>query len=478
MASSYTTSFGIEKIGSGEQSGAWGTTTNHNLDILDRISSYKAVAITTNADTHTLTVREASPGSGTENLQDGMYRVIKFTGALDSNCTVTVAPNTTAAFFIIINATTDSGSSGPYSVILTQGSGANITVENGKSATVYMDGAGSGAAVIDALSNLQLATITASGDITSSGTFNALGDTAASDKAAMGYTSAEGLILTGQGSTNDVTIKNDADADVITIATGATNVDVVGDLTASTLNADGDTAASDNAAIGYTSAEGIIITGQGSTNDITLKNDADAEVCGVPTGTDDLRFPDDAKTEWGTGGDLQIYHDASNSYITDNGTGNLKIGSGNQVDILGTAETLATFVDDGAVSLYHNNGVKIATTATGIQITGTALATTDTDTSNTGSVTLDFETNQNFILTFTGNVTLANPTTEQLGQSGIIICIQDGTGSRTLSLGTDYETAGAAGITLSTAANAVDIIPYFVQSASNILLGAVQKAFA
>ena len=478
MASSYTTSFGIEKIGSGEQSGAWGTTTNHNLDILDRISSYKAVAITTNADTHTLTVREASPGSGTENLQDGMYRVIKFTGALDSNCTVTVAPNTTAAFFIIINATTDSGSSGPYSVILTQGSGANITVENGKSATVYMDGAGSGAAVIDALSNLQLATITASGDITSSGTFNALGDTAASDKAAMGYTSAEGLILTGQGSTNDVTIKNDADADVITIATGATNVDVVGDLTASTLNADGDTSASDSAAIGYTSAEGIIITGQGSTNDITLKNDADGEVCGVPTGTDDLRFPDDAKAEWGTGGDLQIYHDASNSYITDNGTGNLKIGSGNQVDILGTAETLATFVDDGAVSLYHNDGVKIATTATGIQVTGTALATTDTDTSNTGDVTLDFQTNQNFVLTFTGNVTLVNPSTEQVGQSGIIVCIQDGTGSRTLSLGTDYETAGAAGITLSTAADAVDIIPYFVQSASNILLGAVQKAFA
>ena len=478
MASSYTTSFGIEKIGSGEQSGAWGTTTNHNLDILDRISSYKAVAITTNADTHTLTVREASPGSGTENLQDGMYRVIKFTGALDSNCTVTVAPNTTAAFFIIINATTDSGSSGPYSVILTQGSGANITVENGKSATVYMDGAGSGAAVIDALSNLQLATITASGDITSSGTFNALGDTAASDKAAMGYTSAEGLILTGQGSTNDVTFKNDADADVITIATGATNVDVVGDLTAATLNADGDTSASDNAAIGYTSAEGIIITGQGSTNDITLKNDADGEVCGVPTGTDDLRFPDDAKAEWGTGGDLQIYHDASNSYITDNGTGNLKIGSGNQVDILGTAETLATFVDDGAVSLYHNDGVKIATTATGIQVTGTALATTDTDTSNTGDVTLDFQTNQNFVLTFTGNVTLVNPSTEQVGQSGIIVCIQDGTGSRTLSLGTDYETAGAAGITLSTAADAVDIIPYFVQSASNILLGAVQKAFA
>ena len=218
MASTYTTSFGIEKIGSGEQSGAWGDTTNHNIDILDRIASYKAVALS--GSTHTLTVREASPGSGTENLQDGMYRVIKFTGALGANNTVTIAPNTTSAFFIIINATTDSGSSGPYSVILTQGSGANITVANGKSAIVYMDGAGSGAAVIDALSNLQLATLTSSGDLTSSGTVNVLGDTSAGDAAAVGYTSVEGLILTGQGSTNDVTIKNDADADVIEIPTG------------------------------------------------------------------------------------------------------------------------------------------------------------------------------------------------------------------------------------------------------------------
>jgi hypothetical protein len=105
-------------------------------------------------------------------------------------------------------------------------------------------------------------------------------------------------------------------------------------------------------------------------------------------------------------------------------------------------------------------------------------ADTSTDTSNTGNVALDFSQFQNFILTFTGNVTLTNPTTEVIGQSGFIICIQDGTGSRTLSLGTDYETAGARGFTLSTAANSVDLIPYVVQSASNILLGRVQRAFA
>jgi hypothetical protein len=103
---------------------------------------------------------------------------------------------------------------------------------------------------------------------------------------------------------------------------------------------------------------------------------------------------------------------------------------------------------------------------------------TDTDTSNSGSVTLNFNTNQNFVLTLTGNVTLANPSTEATGQCGFIIFIQDGTGGRTVSLGTDYETAGGAGLTLSTAASAVDIVPYVVQSSSNILLGTPQLAFS
>ena len=267
MASSYTTSFGIEKIGSGEQSGAWGDTTNHNIDILDRIASYKSVGLS--GSTHTLTVREASPGSGTENLQDGMYRVIKFTGALGANNTVTVAPNTTSAFFIMINATTDSGSSGPYSVILTQGSGANITIANGKSAIVYMDGAGSGAAVIDAISNLQLATILSSGDITAAGTLNVTGDTAAGDDAAIGYTAAEGLILTGQGSTNDVTIKNDADADVLEIPTGTTNVTVVGDFTASGNIATNDSQAQFSKGADVASATALPVLKDGNYFDVT-----------------------------------------------------------------------------------------------------------------------------------------------------------------------------------------------------------------
>ena len=65
------------------------------------------------------------------------------------------------------------------------------------------------------------------------GTVEPSGDTASGDNAAIGYTSTEGLILTGQGSTNDVTIKNDADETVLSIPTGTTNVTVAGNLTAS-----------------------------------------------------------------------------------------------------------------------------------------------------------------------------------------------------------------------------------------------------
>ena len=103
---------------------------------------------------------------------------------------------------------------------------------------------------------------------------------------------------------------------------------------------------------------------------------------------------------------------------------------------------------------------------------------TDTDTSNAGSVTLDFDTNQNFVLTLTDNVTLANPSTESVGQSGFIVFIQDSTGGRTVSLGTDYETAGGAGLTLSSAASTTDIVPYVVAASGRILLGAPQLAFA
>ena len=121
---------------------------------------------------------------------------------------------------------------------------------------------------------------------------------------------------------------------------------------------------------------------------------------------------------------------------------------------------------------------KMTLSSTGVLTANVVLGGTDTDTSNTGNVTLDFSAQQNFVLTLTGNTTLVNPSTESVGQSGFIAFIQDGTGGRTITLGTDYETAGGVGLSLTTAASATDLVPYVVVAANRILLGQPQKAFS
>ena len=137
-------------------------------------------------------------------------------------------------------------------------------------------------------------------------------------------------------------------------------------------------------------------------------------------------------------------------------------------------------IDESSVAITGGtiNGTTIGASTASTGVFTTAVASTETDTSNTGSVTLDFSADQNFVLTLTGNVTLANPSTEIVGQSGFIVFIQDGTGGRTVSLGTDYETASGAGLTLSSAASTTDIVPYVVAASGRILLGAPQLAFS
>ena len=130
----YVNDLRLKEIGTGESSGTWGTETNTNLELIGEALGFGTEAITTNADTHTTTVADGSTDPGR-----AMY--IKYTGALDSNCTITIAPNTMSRVHFIENATTDSGSSGPYSIIISQGTGANVTIPNGDVKAVYLDGA-------------------------------------------------------------------------------------------------------------------------------------------------------------------------------------------------------------------------------------------------------------------------------------------------------------------------------------------------
>ena len=93
--------------------------------------------------------------------------------------------------------------------------------------------------------------------------------------------------------------------------------------------------------------------------------------------TGDVTFGDNNKAIFGTGSDLQIYHNASNSYIEDTGTGNLNLrtnGTSVRIDSTGAAQLAATFVPTGAQTFYYNNSQKLATTTSGIDVTGTVTA--------------------------------------------------------------------------------------------------------
>ena len=191
---------------------------------------------------------------------------------------------------------------------------------------------------------------------------------------------------------------------------------------------------------------------------------------------------DDVKTYWGTGDDLEIYHDASNSYIKDTGTGALISWASANYIRGSSGEDMIKATTGGAVEAYFSNSKKFETTTNGVTVTGVATTTQSnsaiyTNQAATGSVALDFTTYTHFHLKLTGNLTLTNPTTEISGSSGLIWLKQDTSGSRTLSLGTDYETPASAGHTLSTAANSIDVIPYYVVQGGSIVLGQVQRAF-
>ena len=132
MASTYTANSGIEKPGTGEQSGTWGATTNTNFDIIDRVLN----DVGTLTLTGTTTTLSTSDGS----LSDGHYKVLILSGSPSGTNTITISPNDQSKMYLANNTT-------GQSVVFTQGSGGNVTIPASTSKWIYADGAGSGAQV-------------------------------------------------------------------------------------------------------------------------------------------------------------------------------------------------------------------------------------------------------------------------------------------------------------------------------------------
>ena len=146
MASTYVNDLRLEEMATGDQSGTWGTTTNTNLELIAEAFSYGTEGITTNADTHSTVIADGA-------TDPGRSMFLKYTGTLDSTCTITISPNTVSKLWIIENAT-----SGSQSIIIKQGTGGTVTIPSGKTKVIYSDGAGSGGAMVDAFASLNLQT--------------------------------------------------------------------------------------------------------------------------------------------------------------------------------------------------------------------------------------------------------------------------------------------------------------------------------
>ena len=158
-----------------------------------------------------------------------------------------------------------------------------------------------------------------------------------------------------------------------------------------------------------------------------------------------LEFADNAKAIFGTGADLEIFHDASDSIINDAGTGDLKFQLG------------------GSTKFQLASG--------GVSLTGGAAANI-TALSDGSTITIDMATACHHSVTLGGNRTFAAPSNQVVGQAGSIFITQDGTGSRTASFNSAFKFVGGTAPTLTTGAGLTDRIDYIILS-SNVIHCAV-----
>ena len=260
MADTFDSRLKLRLQESGGNSGQWGDLLNQTITNVASVFGFGTHQLTADSDA-TLTL--ADDGASLDALKSS-YLKITSSVSLTATRTLTFSPNTFNQVKYVENNTT-----GGQSITISQGSGANVTIATGKTAVVYFDGAGSGAAVVDALAGVD-----------------------------PGVTDTLTEVLAAGN------------------ATGGTDI-------------------------------------------------------AVGTG-DDITFADNSKAIFGAGSDLQIFHDGTHSNIKESGAGDLQI-FGDNVNIYNAAgsQNLINLTSGGANTLFHAGSAKLATTSTGIDVTGT-----------------------------------------------------------------------------------------------------------
>ena len=399
MASSYVNNLRLNEMGTGDASGTWGTTTNTNLELIGEALGFGTEAITTNADTHSTVVADGASDAGR-----AMY--LKYTGTLDSACTITITPNTMKRMQFIEN-----GTSGSQNIIISQGSGANITIPAGDTKAVYLDGAGSGAAVVDAFASLNVVDLKIQDDLTV---------------------------------TDDLIVNGDIDLEGAIDVNGTANLDVVDidgavDM-ASTLAVTGIVTLTDDLIIG----DGKTIGSASDVDAMTIAANGQITLTQTLIGTA-LDISGDIDVDGTTNLDVVDIDGAVDMATTLAVAGNVDFNG--DLDVDGTANLDNTDID----GTLNTSGV--VTSQTSANISQVAI------TSSSNAVAWNAAAAANAYHVTTENTTFSAPSN---AVEGAIISVELAQGStpRTIAWNTVFEFAASTAPTITATANKTDILAF------------------
>jgi cytoskeletal protein CcmA (bactofilin family) len=417
MASTYVNNLRLNEMGTGDASGTWGTTTNTNLELIGEALGYGTEAITTNADTHSTVVADGASDAGR-----AMY--LKYTGTLDSACTITITPNTMKRMQFIEN-----GTSGSQNIIISQGSGANITIPAGDTKAVYLDGAGSGAAVVDAFASLNVVDLKIQDDLT-------LTD----DLIVNGDIDLEGAIDVNGTSNLDV-VDIDGAVDMASTLTVAGVVDIT-DTTDSS-DATGDTGAlrtEGGASIAKKLYVGTDLDVDGTANLDVVDVDGAVDMASTLTvaGVVDITDTTDSSDATGDTGALRTEGGASIAK---------KLYVGTDLDVDGTANLDVTDIDSTL------NVAGVVTAQVSANISQVAI------TSSSNATAWDAAAAANAYYVTSENTTISAPSNAVEGAIISIEIAQGGT-ARTVAWNTVFEFAASTAPTVTATASKTDIFAF------------------
>jgi hypothetical protein len=385
MASNPSQNLALELMTTGEKSGQWGDITNINMQIVDRA--------TKGVGTITLTTTSYSLDTIDYDFanSEGHYLVLVFAGTPGGTCTVTINPNDQQKVFIVRNTT-------PSSVVLTQGSGGNVTVPAGRATVVYATGGGSGAAVVDVTSLFDFQPLSAA--------LTAIASLSVTD----------GNIIVGDGSTwvaeSGATARTSLG---LTIGTDVQAYDVA-------LQSISGLTTSANQLI-YTTGSDTYTTSSLTSFARTLLDDADAATArstlGLVIGTDVLAYDANLQS-FVTTFTLPTTDGSSGQYLGTNGSGTVSF-SNVSIDDLSDARS---FSDN--LILGSGSGAAITSGARNTYISDDVAPLA---TSGSNNVAVGFEAAA--ALTTGGeNILLGSSTTDNLTTGSRNICIGTATGAR------------------------------------------------